>query len=569
VGAGLPAKDPTDPTRDPTCVPERQLCHNLQEVQGMRLLRPLTAVGAASALLASIGSAQLPPIAYSAHFQPMSDPVAAAFSGPGLFTTGTVPNYASQGDSIRRCYGIDTTQGGRNQSTGNYETTHFKIAQGWAASNLVAGNDIGIVSVQSGSDSDIGGDACFAPFDFTGAGTVNGATSAAALLGLQTGTAGFAFPTVWQSGFQWAGSSSASFQGVAGSATLGTSGTSGGVADPLLVNVIYEIQGPLNGGPTNNQYYLASTTETPGDGGNASGGGAGASYGTGGVTNGNSAHGSSLFGVDAAVSGAISHTRILSLDAATGTLSAYTLGIGIPGDVEMGGHVAFQTPGLWGIKNGSSGSGANDWQVSAAPVSVVDLRYNDHLAGAQTNADTFAKSGGAGGPPAAGFVPTIVFNQPFFLWSSSAAVMTQSPMSWDNLGGLIPAQAGSAILGAQLTSRQGAQTLPMNFDAVTAAILGVAPLSLGTKFSASDDIFFDGTVTVGGASTSAFWEGMFSTITSGVSGFGGGALPIVGAPSAGLTGLKVGIAALGIQVDALVGVVDITEVGSALTLNFQ
>ena len=529
----------------------------------MRFLRPLMAASAASALFASAGSAQLPAIAYTAHFQPMGNPVNVAFSGPGLFASTAGPNYASQGDAIRRCYGIDSTQGGENQSNGAFSNTHFKFAQGYAANNVNQDVDIGIGSIQFASDSDLGGDACFSPFLKQGGGH---GVVAAAIFGNQ-GTP-IAFPTVWQIGYQWGGTGSG-FTGAAGATTLGLDGTtSGGVASPLLVNVIYEIQGPINGGATNNQYYLATTNENPGLGGGGFGGTA--SYGTGGVTNGNSLHGSTLFGVDAAASGAVSHTRILALDPGGAGLFVYTIAAANSGDTEIGGHIAFNTPALWGIKDGSSGAGANDWQASSAPVSVVDLRYNDHLAGAETNSDIFSKSGYSGGGPAAGFNPLIVFNQPFFLWSSTAATsMLQDPMSWDDLGGLVPAQAGSAILGAQVTTRHGGQTIPVNFDAVTAALLGVSGLSLGTPFTPSDDIFFDGTVNPGTGSTSAFWQGMFSTITDGVSGISAGAIPIVSSPTASFAGLKIGIAALGLQVDASTFALGITEMGSALTLNFQ
>lgn len=518
----------------------------------MRFLRPLMAAGAASALFASVGSAQLPGIAYTAHWQPMHNPVAAAFSGPGLFASTSGPNYASQGDAFRRCYGIDTTQAGENQSSGQFSNTHFKFAQGFAAANTNLDVDIGIASLMYATETDLTGDVCFSPFLKIGGGH---GVVAAAIFGNQ-GTP-LSFPTVWQIGYQWAGSGTG-FSGITGPTTLGLDGTSsGGVANPALVNVIWEVQGPINGGAGNNQYYLASTTETVGLN----------PAGSGGVTNGNNAWGSGLFGVPAEVSGAVSHTRILALDPGGTGLFLYTIAVANPGDTDIGGHIAFNTPGLWGIKNGSSGAGANDWQASQNPVSVVDLRFNDHLAGAETNADVWASYGYGGGSPALGFNPLIVFNQAFFLWSAtSAANMVQKPMSWDNLGGVLPSQPGSIILGPQLTTRQGFQTIPANFDAVTNALLGVNGLSLGTPFSDSDDIFYDG---VGPGSSSAFWEGMFSTITHGVSGFSAGAVPIVSTATSSFSGLKVGIAGFGLQVNAATFSLGITEVGNALTLNFQ
>lgn len=529
----------------------------------MRFLRPLMAASAASALFASAGSAQLPAIAYTAHFQPQGNPVTTAFSGPGLFASTGGPNYASPGDALRRCYGVDSTNGGTNQSRGVWENTHFKFAQGYAANNTVQDVDIGIASVLYASDSDMGGDACFSPF-FSSAGNTGGhGVAAAAIFGLQGLPAGFAFPTVWQIGFQWAGTGTG-FAGVGASTTLGLDGTtSGGVPNPLLVNVIYEVQGPINGSATNNQYYLATTGESPGNGG-------GGAYGTGGVTNGNLNWGSSLFGVTADQSGAISHTRLYSLDPNGAGLIGQTLGLGSPGDVELGGHIAFNAPSMWGIKDGNSGAGANDWTASTAPVSIVDIRFNDHLAGATTNADMFAKAGYSGGGPAAGFDPLIVFNQSFFLWScTSAATMAQAPMSWDDLGGALPAQPGGIILGPQATLREGAQTLPINFDACTGALLAVSGLSLGTPFTASEDIFVDGVIDPGTGSINSFWEGMFSTITSGVSSFSGGAIPIASSPTTSLAGLKVGIAGLGLQVSIATGSLGITEVGNGLTVNMQ
>ena len=46
-------------------------------------------------------------LSYSEHFKPNRDgTVSAAFSGPVLFTAPDVPDFASPGDAIRRCYGV-------------------------------------------------------------------------------------------------------------------------------------------------------------------------------------------------------------------------------------------------------------------------------------------------------------------------------------------------------------------------------------------------------------------------------------------------------------------------------
>ena len=526
-------------------------------------------------LLGSRAPAQLSQLAYSAHWQPQANPVVAGFSGPAIFVSlDGQPNYAGVGDAIRRCYGIDTTQGGRNQSLGIFEHTHFTVIQGFAANNNIPGSDIGLVSVQAASDSDLAGDVCFSPF-FASMGNTGGhLLSAATILGNQGNT--MPFPFVTQFGFQWVGTGTTTFAGLSGPTTLGTTtGTVGGVPTPvpLLVNVIYEIQGPLNGGPSNNQYYLAATAESTGDGGNLAAGGTGATYATGGVTNGNSIWGFNLFGVDAAQSGAISHSRLFSSSAGFLIASIPTNPIQpspVPGDGEMGGFIAFQSPGLWGENNSGSGAGGNDWRGSTAPVSIVTLRFNNHLEGAATNPDVLACKGGSGGLPAVGFDPLVFFNQSFFLYSASPAFsMPQMPMSWDDLGGLVPPQPGSIILPPIQTGEGGVQNLPVNFDAVTTALLPSVGVTLGSPVTCSDDIFLDGTIVVGGVSLSSFWEGMFTPITSGVSKFSCGGIPLVPSPNPNLAGLKLGIGALNIQVDAGAGMLVIPEVGNALTVNVQ
>ena len=104
---------------------------------------------------------------------------------------------------------------------------------------------------------------------------------------------------------------------------------------------------------------------------------------------------------------------------------------------------------------------------------------------------------------------------------------------------------------------------------LTGALLAVSGLSLGTPFTASEDIFVDGVIDPGTGSINSFWEGMFSTITSGVSSFSGGAIPIAASPTTSLAGLKVGIAGLGLQVSIATGSLGITEVGNGLTVNMQ
>jgi hypothetical protein len=518
----------------------------------MSYFTKLLAVGAAATALTSVSSAQLLPLDYSSNWQPMQDTASAAFSGPGLF--GFVSgdgHYAGFGDSTRRCYGIDSTQGGRNQSTGRYETTWFNSAQGFAPLNTIPGVDIGIVSIQAGTESDIGGDACLSPFFKTTTGNPGHEISAAAILGLQGGTASMGFPTVWESAFQWVGTS------VGANTTIGTDATLPG--NPLLINLIYEVQGPINGGANNNQYYMASTTEVTGS----------AVTGPGGVANGNVAMGALLYGASADMTGAFGHSRITA-NGTTGLLLGPFPFLTTPGDVEVSTHVAFQTPALWATNDGNDGAGGLDWRVAVAPVSLVDLRLMDNVSGGQTNANINWKTTLGTVVPAVAFDPSIVFNQSYFIWSGTACATVQKPMSWDNLGGaLAVAVPGSVILGPQVTLREGMQTIPANFDGLMISLLSVSALSLGTKFSGSDDIFLDGTVSDGGGSHSQIWEGMFDPVISGISTLSGGALPILGAPTPSLTGVRLGIAAVGLQVSLPGGALVVTEVANAATVVFQ
>ena len=94
--------------------------------------------------------------------------------------------------------------------------------------------------------------------------------------------------------------------------------------------------------------------------------------------------------------------------------------------------------------------------------------------------------------------------------------------------------------------------------------------SLGTPFSGSDDIFLDGTVPGPTGSSCQMWEGMFDPIISGISTLSRGPRPVVGTQSPGLVGLKLGIAAMGLQIDVSQShALQITEVASALTVNLQ
>lgn len=536
-----------------------------------RPLRPFVAtfaLGACAATWCGIAArAQGPaygPLDYSHNWAPMHGIVDSAFAGPALFGlfTGGGPNYAGPGDAIRYCYGFDVTQGGRNQSAGVWESAWFKLVQAYAPGNAIPGVDIGAVRVFSVTDSDPNGDPCFAPF-FSSPGNTGGMQVSASLTpGLVAFTAGQPFPKVWELAFQWTGPGVGP-HGLTGPATIGTDLGGGGRGNPLLTSVVLEVNAPPTGGPLNNQYYFASTTETPGI----------SVAGTGGITNGHVDYGKSLFGMDAIFTGELAHTRFTVQHPLFGLVPASPIYFERVGDTEFAGHMAFQSPVLWAEKDGFAGSGATDWKVSAEPVSEVDLRLLDQLSGAQTNANVAAKHGG-NGAPAVAYDPQIVFNRPIFLWSASSALgMQQQPTSWDDLGGLaFPAQPGSIALGGIATSREGVQRVPIVLDALTTGFLAFSGITLGTPFSASEDPLLDGMVTDGlGVSHSSLFEGVLEPLSSGSSGLQGGPLRLVEQPAPELAGATIGVCALGLQIRSGPGgaVLLLTEFSSGLEINLQ
>lgn len=535
---------------------------------GMSKLSSFAAVTAAAFVFSSVGSAQTLTYDYDFNWAPMSNAPTVGLPGPLIFGTvlfGT-PHPPGIGDAIRRCYSVDITQGGKNQ-TGSYETTWISIMQGWGANNTTPGNDIGLVSVQSASDSDLGGDSCMSPW-FSSVGNTGGhAVSAAAVLGLQAGTAGTPFPGVWQSVFQWTQATGSTFvgTGLRGANTIGTD-TNG---NPLLANVIYEIQGPVNSGNDNLQYYLGTTDENMGLGSASATPG----RGTGGVTNGNNAWGSSLFvgNPTADVSGAISHTRVFGFDPAFGLTGTTPFWGPAVGTDEANLFVAFSTPFLWAENNGSIGGGGADWNIGSGTPSSVNVWLKDIKSGAEGTSDVLWKTGG-GGAAGAAFDPTIALQFGYFIWSQTpATTMQQLPMSWDDLSGAAPPQPGSYILGNVATTREGNQTIPANFDALTNVILGLPGLSQGTQFTGADSVWYD----AGPAGLQAIWEGAFDPVESGLSKLkinGGNAFPVASNPKPNKAGTNAGIAAGSVQVrlDPQLGVVvGIAEIANALTITLQ
>jgi hypothetical protein len=413
---------------------------------------------------------------YDHHWTPMHGDPTGFWPGKALWDAVAGPNnFGGPGDAIRICYGIDVTQGGRNWSGpgsttpgpngkagdlhaggGQTENTWFRIVQGFAPialSTPQAGVDLGLISVQGGTSSDIAGDNCFTPFNKGTSNSGGHKVGAAAIGGLFSGTGVAAAPGIfWEFSFNW-GPTPALVANKVGDDSLdpGIPGATPvvpprGLGNPLLSNVIFEVQGPLNGpalGFLGNQYYLSSTIEWAGikrlDNNGVTG-----FRGTGGVTNGNANWGFGIFGTDAGSSNAISATRFIGTGP-TGAFISQNFRILTPlvqagqnfrsGRIEFMGSLAFQTPRSWAYHNlnGGIGSGVNfsaagpghdppgtptfgspvslegrdggngfmlatgnggpDWRISGAPVSNVDLIAIDHESGADVAYNVYNKVG--------------------------------------------------------------------------------------------------------------------------------------------------------------------------------
>ncbi len=505
----------------------------------MNLPYGLLSLGVAAALTGLACAQSGGPEDYNFNFHNMGTDAAVFTTGPVLFgaLTGN-QNFAGPGDSIRTCYGIDSFQGGRNQSTGRTNITHLSWIQG---SSLTSnGVSIGLSTVLAQSVDSLDGDACFSSLFLQGNDTITGNPIT---LNSQFG-ASFVPPVLFPGPF--GGSFLNLSMEVVGSNGIGITldSTLGEDSNgfPLIPHVIFEVQGPVDGGFDNNQYYLASTSETIGLGT--------AGLGTGGVTNGNERMGQSIFGAGntADVTGAISHNRLTGFTPATGLVAGTTVTFNGPQqDHWTGYHLASQTPMAWAINDGSTGGGGPDWSISG-PISTINLRTIDIRAGAEN--------------PGSGALisePGLAFNSPFYVWSATpAALMLQEPMSWDTTLGF--ASPGSQVLGPQSTSRAGLQTVPVNFDALTSAFLSVASLSAGTTHLPALDIDADGSGDI-----FEFGEGLGTVGEATLPN----AVPLVLSPKPGLAGTKLGVVSAGIQLDVSQFTLSITEFSSGVTIVLQ
>ncbi|MFT5286123.1 MAG: hypothetical protein ACI8TQ_002291 [Planctomycetota bacterium] len=452
-----------------------------------QLAKTLLAVGAVPIFLSGLATAQLgaphagselalfansSTSSYDHHWAPMHGAPTASWSGKPLFEAafGTPAFGTPTMQTIRICYGIDSTQGGQNWSGfgsttpgpngaigdqhaggGRTENTWFRVIQGFTAVAIgtpQAGVEMGLVSVQAGTSSRIDGDNCFTPFNKGASDSGGHEVGAAAIGGLFPGTGVAAAPGIfWEFTFNWAptpvfvANKIASDINEPGFLAGQVQVPARGLGNPLLSNVIFEVQGPLNGvalGFIANQYYLSSTIEWAGVQENAVDPVLGF-RGSGGVTNGNSNWGSGIFGTTAGITNAVSATRFLGLTP-TGAFISMNFRIQTPlvqqgtstraGRVEFMGSLAFATPRAWAYHNFDSalgsrqnfhvvgdghnspkgapgslvtlegrdgsngnelivGNGGPDWRISSAPISNVDVIAIDHQAGADVNFNVY------------------------------------------------------------------------------------------------------------------------------------------------------------------------------------
>lgn len=470
----------------------------------MKRFSRLLAVGSAALAFAGVANAQYgspqpgtgtlfanlgandPPL-YDFHWHSPAGSPSVLFGGPFMWTffNNGQPNIGGPGDAIRLCYSLDVAQGGRNWSGSpavpgqttpgpfsgglpvpggtNSENTWFRWTQGFAPGN--AGVGIGLISVQAGTTSARGGDNCFTPFfkGFSHTGDSGGhKLAAAAVGGTFAATSVAPFPIFWEFTFAW-GPTPALVPNVIGDDSLdpgipllpmgvGVKLNMTGIPAPLLANVIYEVQAPVNAGINNTQiqYYLGSTVEFTGINAIAVPMSALGYIGTGGTSNGNGNMGLDLFGIgnNAGATNAVAASRVLTAAPGGGFVNempGFVLPVNQPGPpfsnfrngrFEFTGQIAFAAPKLWSYHNFQAnplgmpvffsalgpghtppppfaapphplregldgnngfllftGSGGPDWRVTGAPLSRVDVIAIDHDTGAETAFNVYAKVG--------------------------------------------------------------------------------------------------------------------------------------------------------------------------------
>jgi hypothetical protein len=218
-----------------------------------------------------------------------------------------------------------------------------------------------------------------------------------------------------------------------------------GVPAPLLANVIYEVQAPINsaGNNSDDQYYLSSTVEFTGISG-FNGGSPLGYIGTGGTSNGNGNSAFDLFATHAGNTDAVAGSRIMTASPAgafvnelpailTPVNQAVTPAVFRDGRLEFLGQLAFATPKLWGYHHfqftplgtppsfGALGPGHNppvpfggtDWRLTGAPLSRVDVICIDHDTGGEVDFNIYHKVGTytTTSPTTATFTPNGPYSQ--------------------------------------------------------------------------------------------------------------------------------------------------------------
>lgn len=475
---------------------------------------------------------------YDHNWAPLAAGPAAIIVDPAFFGGTT-----ALGDSIRLCYSVDVTQGGRNQD-GTSNISWFDVAQAFGGNNTVLGVQIGQVMMGARVSDSLNDDACLSNIFIT-EGTPESQSSnpgGGDLLlgapGLIAGTGGYSLNQgfFWDIAFEFIGTN---LPGL--SSTAHVDPVTPFANTPLLTHLVYEIQGPVDGSDTNRHYWLGSTSELNGTG-----------TVTGGVTNGNSNFGSFQYLATADATGAAQGNRVTIADntpALTGAGPVALLG-GTNGELEWVSYVAFQTPYLYGANNGNVGGGGADWVLSGGSLSTINVLIKDKLAGGQS-----ATSGSAASDP------LLLFNAGFILWSGTPAVTTlQNALSWDDVLGGAPPKAGTYLIPPQNVSRvPGAQTFHANFDGTTSAFLSLG-FSLQSEFTGAADPNLD----AAGVTDLFTHEG-----PAGTSEFQTGAVAL-GTPAPSTAGTRLGIHAIGIQVNAATGgALEFTEMSNARTAVLQ
>ena len=502
----------------------------------------LLTAGAAVAL-AGLANAQVN-AQYDHNWASLSDGAPAALIDPQFFGAD---GDLGIGDSIRFCYSIDVTQGGRNQS-GQSFISHFAVAQGFGGANTTLGVDIGPVTIASRVSDDLGDDACLSDIFLTTGNPFIGPALPDLNLGapgLQAGTAGYSITAgfFWTIAFEFIGSN------------LPSTANTGGVDPatpfpnvPLLTHLVYEVQGPATGGADNRQYFLGSTSELNGSAPTGNGV-------TGGTTNGNSNFGANQYLTTADQSGALQGNRVTieSGGVLTNATPVALIG-GTNSEIEWFGALAFQTPYLTGVNRNNAGNGGADWVFSGGNLATIDVRVLDKTAGALNPASGSAIAD-----------PNIVFSSAFLVWSgTSAATTLQNALSWDDFGGAAPPQLGSLILGSVPVLRApGPQAICANFDSSTTAFLNLG-FGLQTPFTTALGPNNDGQ-----PGLDDYFTIQNPTPTSGSASFLTGPVPLAN-PNPNAAGTRLGIHAIGLEANILTGgALGFTELTNARTAVLQ